>query len=84
MTEGALSVHSEVFGCESLEKLRRKDRDVCSLICVTVYYLRYLRIHTIGVSWNVRDTENSSSLSRCSVTPLEEYARMRPLDALKE
>lgn len=53
--DGALSVYIEAFGCESHEKLIRKDRDLYSLVFDTVYYLRYLLMHNI---MNGRDTEN--------------------------
>ena len=58
--DGALSVYIEASGCESHEKLIRKDRDLCSLVVNTVYYLRYLLMHNImSGPMNIRDTETS-------------------------
>ena len=48
------------FKCESHEQLRRKDRDLCSLVFDTVYYLRYLLMHNKHSGlMHIRDTENS-------------------------
>ena len=76
MLDGAmvLLLWSEMVRCQCPVRFldvkvlwRQKDRDVCSLICDTVYYLRHLRIHNTGISWNIIDAENSFSPSRTHV-----------------